>query len=119
MEIDGFLEMNTPVIFIGLALIFIVAKIMLEKRLAPMDASGDERGLGDLAFTMNCSVYDLFQNAGADWNFSKEKIDRDFKNYVRSNQIPSYLHDYLHRSDRPAEKTYQELLYAGGRPPYL
>ncbi len=113
------LEMSTAIIFIIMALIFTLAKIMLEKRWAPMDASGDERGLGELAFTMNCSVYDLFQNAGADWRFSNEKIDRDFKNYVRTNQIPSYLHDYLHRTDRPAEKTYQELLYAGGRPPYL
>ena len=113
------IKMSSAIIFMFLALIFALAKIVLEKRLAPMDASGDERGLGDLAFTLNCSVYDLFQNAGADWNFSKEKIDRDFKNYVRTNQIPSYLHDYLHRTERPAEKTYQELLYAGGRPPYL
>ena len=102
-----------------MALVFTVAKIMLEKRLAPMDAAGDERGLGDLAFKMNCSVYDLFQLAGAEWHFSQEKIDRDFKNYVRTTQIPSYLHGYLHRSDRPAEKTYQEILYAGGRPPFL
>ncbi len=84
-----------------------------------MDALGDERGLGELAFTMGCSVYDLFKNAGAEWNFSKGKIDQDFKYYIRSNKIPTYLHDYLHRTGWPPEQTYQKLLYSGGRPPYL
>jgi hypothetical protein len=104
---------------IGLALIFIVGKIVLEQRLAHLDAAGDLRDLGELAFARGCSTYDLFAQAGAVWHFSKTKIDADFKNYTHTDRIPTYLHDFLMHEGPPSEKTYQELLYAGGRPPYL
>jgi hypothetical protein len=111
--------MTASFIFIGLALVFAVGKIILERRLATLDAAGDERRLGDLAFTMDCSVYDLFVRAAADWNFSRAKIEADFRDYVHSDRIPPYLHDYLQQNGLSRQQTYQELLYAGGRPPYL
>lgn len=111
--------MTAPLIFIGLALFFALGKVILEKRLAPLDAAGDERRLVDLAFSMDCSVYDLFTHAGAVWNFSQAKIDADFKDYVHSDRIPHYLRAYLRQNGRSGQQTYQELLYAGGRPPYL
>jgi hypothetical protein len=111
--------MTASIIFILLALIFALGKILLEKRWAPLDAVGDERRLGDLAFAQGCSVYDLFVRAAGDWHFSKTKIDADFKDYVRNDRIPPYVHAYLQQSGSAANRTYQELLYAGGRPPYL
>lgn len=104
---------------IGLALIFILGKIILEKRLAHLDALGDLRDLGELAFARGCSVYDLFAQAGAVWRFPKTKIDADFKNYTQTDQVPPYLQDYLRHAGQSSEKPYQEMLYAGGRPPYL
>ena len=111
--------MTASLIFIGLALFFALGKVVLEKRLAPLDAAGDERHLVDTAFTLGCSVYDLFTDAGAAWNFSRAKIDADFKDYVHSDRIPHYLQAYLRQNGRTGQQTYQELLYAGGRPPYL
>lgn len=111
--------MTSAIIFIGLALVFALGKIILEKRLAAQDAAGDERCLSDLAFSLDCSVYDLFIQAAAEWHFSREKIDSDFKNYMRNDQIPPYVHIFLDRSARCRETTYQELIYSGGRPPYL
>ncbi len=111
--------MYQALIFIGIALVFAVLKIYLEKRLAPLDAVGDERQLGDLAFSKGCSVYQLFQEAGSDWNFSQTKIEADFKQYVNQSQVPSYLHNYLQKNRLPGNQTYQKLLYPGGRPPYL
>ena len=111
--------MTASLIFIGLALVFAVGKVILERRWAPLDAAGDERRLGDMAFAMGCSVYDLFAQAGAAWNFSQAKIDADFKDYVRSERIPHYLHAYLQQNGPTGQQTYQELLYTGGRPPYL
>lgn len=110
--------MTAALIFIGLTVIFAAGKIILEKRLAPIDASGDERRLSDLAFSRGCSVYELFRQAGAVWRFSRAKIDQDFKAYIASGRIPPYLQAFLKQSDAHA-KTYQQLLYAGGRPPYL
>jgi hypothetical protein len=111
--------MTVSIIFIALALVFALGKILLEKRWAPLDAAGDERRLGELAFNKGCSVYDLFAKAGEAWHFSKAKIDADFKDYVHSDRIPPYVHDYLQQNGLAAHRTYQELLYAGGRPPYL
>ncbi len=111
--------MGSALVFILLTVVFAVVKIVLEKRLAPLDADGLDRRMSDLAFTSGCSVYALFQNAGAEWKFSSRKIDQDFKNYLRHNQTPHYVNDYVRRLDGPHEATYQKILFSGGRPPYL
>ena len=111
--------MTALLIYIALALVFALGKVVLEKRLAPLDAADDQRRLGDLACSMDCSVYDLFARAGAAWNFSKAKTDADFRDYVHSDRIPPYLHEFLQQEGHSGQQTYQELLYPGGRPPYL
>ena len=111
--------MFQAVIFIGIALAFALLKVYLEKRLAPLDSAGDERQLGDVAFDKGCSVYDLFKEAGARWNFSEWKIDSDFKRYVHQGEVPTYLHDYLQDQIQTSDHTYQKIIFSGGRPPYL
>ena len=111
--------MYQALVFICIALIFAALKVYLEKRWAPLDAMGDERLLGDLAFSRGCSVFQLFEEAGAVWNFSRSKIEADFRQYVLQNDVPPYLHEYLQANLQPGEHTYQKLLYPGGRPPYL
>jgi len=111
--------MLRALVFIGIGLIFALLKIWLEKRLAPLDAAGDEHRLSDLAYDKGCSVYDLFKDAGEKWNFSKAKINADFTEYVRHNVIPTYLHNYLKQCAPTSSHTYQKVLFSGGRPPYL
>jgi len=111
--------MYQTLIFIVIALAFALLKVYLEKRLAPLDAVGEERQLGELAFARGCSVYQLFQEAGAVWNFSQAKVEADFKQYVSQSRVPPYLHDYLLKNLQAGDQTYQKLLYPGGRPPYL
>lgn len=111
--------MTTAIIYIGLALVFGLGKIVLEKRLAHLDAVGDERRLSDLAFSMGCSTYDLFAQAGAAWNFSSAKIEADFRDYVHLERIPPYVRDFLEKNKHADDQTYQKILFSGGRPPYL
>ena len=111
--------MYQTLLFIGIALLFAALKVYLEKRLAPLDAIGQERQLGDLAFSRGCSVYHLFEEAGSVWNFSQAKIEADFKQYVHQNDVPPYLNDFLQKNLQSGDQTYQKLLYPGGRPPYL
>ena len=59
-----------PLMYIGIALIFAALKIILEKRLAPLDAQGDENRLSDLAYDKGCSEFDLFKEAGSKCNLS-------------------------------------------------
>ena len=97
--------MVNAVIIFGLALAYGLLKILLEKRLAPLDDVGDGRHLADLAFACGCSVFDLFRSAG----------DR----YLRTDQVPPYVSEFLHRHPLSRNRTYQRLVYSGGRPPYL
>lgn len=111
--------MQNAIAFVIIGLIYAVAKVILERKLAPLDATGDERELSDLAFARGCSVYDIFRTAGSTWNFSNVKIDGDFRDYLNEGRVPAYLHDYLKRQRHPGDRTYHMLIFSGGRPPYL
>jgi hypothetical protein len=111
--------MINPLMIFGLALGYLLLKVYLEKRWAPLDDAGDDRHLADLAFACGCNVFDIFKSAGAQWNFSVQKAERDFRRYLRTGHVPTYVHRYVtgHRLYR--NSTYQRLIFNGGRPPYL
>jgi hypothetical protein len=111
--------MHNSFIFIGIALAYAILKIFLEQRLARLDAHGDERRLADLAFARQCSVFELFRSAGSQWNFSRAKIDIDFRRFLRQGEIPPYVNDYVRHHLQAGDRTYQRLIFSGGRPPYL
>ena len=111
--------MFNTLLFIVIGLIYVVLKIYLEKRLAPFDAVGEECELSDLAFTNGNSVYEVFKTAGSTWNLPAEKCEDDFTIYLQRGAIPHYVRDYLRRQLKPGDRTYQKLIFSGGRPPYL
>ncbi|MFZ0612799.1 MAG: hypothetical protein WAM73_11215 [Desulfobacterales bacterium] len=111
--------MSNAIFFIVLGLIYVLLKVYLEKRLAPMDSLGDEYDLSDLAFSTGQSVYDVFKVAAVTWNVTVEKSDDDFKKYLTQGHIPHYVRDYLRRQTKPGDRTLQKLVFSGGRPPYL
>jgi hypothetical protein len=112
--------MGAMLIFICLAVLYGVLKIFLERRLAPLDALGADGDLADVAFAGGCSVYELFKQAGQNWRFSKAKIERDFKAYLKKGDIPGYVRLYIKAQPRQSrDRTYSKLIFSGGRPPYL
>ena len=111
--------MFNTILFIVIGLIYVGLKIYLEKRLAPLDAVGEERELSDLAFANGNSVYEVFKAAGATWSLPVEKSEDDFKKYLQLGAIPHYVRDHLRRQLKPGDRTYQKLIFSGGRPPYL
>jgi hypothetical protein len=111
--------MSNTILFIVIGLIYVILKIYLEKRLAPLDAVGDERELSDVAFASGNSVYEVFKTAGSNWNLPAEKSEDDFKKYLQRGAIPHYVRDYLRRQLKPGDRTYHELIFSGGRPPCL
>jgi hypothetical protein len=116
---EGFDPMFNTVLFIIIGLTYVVLKIYLEKRLAPIDAVGEERELSDLAFSNGNSVYEVFKTAGSTWNLPDEKCEEDFKNYLQRGVIPHYVRDYLRRQFKSDDRVYHKLIFSGGRPPYL
>jgi hypothetical protein len=117
---QGWVVMTTMIIFICLAVAYGILKILLEKRLAPREALGDEGDLADVAFSSGCSVYALFQEAGEMWRFSHAKVEGDFKTYLHTGDIPGYVRLFVKQQPAPdRDRTYRKLLFSGGRPPYL
>jgi len=112
--------MNAMIIFIFLAVLYGALKIILERRLAPLDVVGEDRDLSDVAFSSGCSVYSLFQQAGDVWPFPKDRIKNDFKIYLNTGDIPGYVRQFVKsQSTLAKDRTYSKLIYSGGRPPYL
>jgi hypothetical protein len=112
--------MTSMIIFISLAFLYGALKIILERRLAPLDVVGEEGDLSDAAFSSGCSVYALFQQAGDVWPFSKDRIESDFKIYLYTGDIPGYVRQFLKTQPaRVMDRTYSKLIFSGGRPPYL
>lgn len=112
--------MTTMVIFICLAALYGALKIILERRLAPLDVIGEDGDLSDVAFSTGCSVHALFQQAGGVWPFSMDRIENDFKIYLNTGEIPGYVRQFVKSQPaRVRDRTYSKLIYSGGRPPYL
>jgi hypothetical protein len=106
--------------FIGLAGLYGVLKIILERRLAPLDVANEEADLADVAFSSGCSVYALFHQAGVVWPFSTDRIQSDFKNYLHTGDIPGYVRQFVKtQPTQVRDRTYSKLIFSGGRPPYL
>lgn len=112
--------MTAMIVFIFLAVVYAALKVVLERRLAHLDVVGEDGDLADVAFSSGCSVYTLFQRAGDVWQFSRAKVENDFKRYLNTGDIPGYVRLFI--KDQPLAKrdrTYSKLIYSGGRPPYL
>jgi hypothetical protein len=112
--------MNEMVVFICLAVCYGALKIILERYLAPLDTAGDNQDLSDVAFSTGCSVFRLFQRAGDEWHFSNAKVGSDFKTYLNTGDIPGYVRMFIKQQPiQKRDRTYNKLIFSGGRPPYL
>ena len=112
--------MTSMIICISLAVLYGALKVLLERHLAPLDAVGDDGDVVDVAFANGCSVYEVFQQAGDMWHFSRSKIERDFKGYLTTGEIPGYVRLFVKEQPTATRnRTYSKLLFSGGRPPYL
>ena len=109
--------MGSTFIFIFITLTYAIGKVLLEKRLALREEKQNRYPLENLAFARECSVYDIFQAAAKKWNFSRYKLEQDFKGYLKDGFVPSYVHDYCRRDPYANDRTYQKIFLSGGRPP--
>ena len=111
--------MSSALVLFGLALAYALLKVYLEKRWSPLDDVGDDRHLADLAFACGCSVFEVFRAAGVPWKFSNQKSSNDFRHYLQTGHVPPYVSQYVRRHPFHQNRTYQRLIFNGGRPPYL
>ncbi|MCK4911434.1 MAG: hypothetical protein KAR83_07315 [Thermodesulfovibrionales bacterium] len=74
--------------------VFVIAVGILERKVRRRKKHAVEE-LYELARTLECSEYDIFESAGRKWNFSQEKIKGDFKAYIVGNDLPHYVCKYV------------------------
>ena len=106
----------TSLLLMGVALAYALLMLHIDRYLRSRHENGDEEALSLLAFQRECSVFDLFVEAGAQWSFSRAKIDSDFTSYIRRGDIPHYLRTYV-SGHAPARRSYQDILFTGNKLP--
>jgi hypothetical protein len=58
----------------------------------------DEEILTQIARLKGCSEYDLFFKSAEDWRITDARIDGDFKNYLKGEQLPYYVKDFVRKT---------------------
>ncbi len=86
-------------VFFLIAVIYVLGKRYMEKSIQRNQLRSIEEQVAKIAATDQCSVYDLFHKAGAIWNFSKPKIEADFKAYLKRGELPPYITDYARKRE--------------------
>lgn len=99
-----------PVSLVMLTLVYLAARICWDRRHARRRFVSDDDALNGLAMARQCSVYDLFMQAGRQWGFSSAKSAGDFNRYLRSGLIPRYVVGFVRENIHPDEvKAYDHL----------
>jgi hypothetical protein len=101
------------------AVAYIGIRNYLTNRSLKKENRSDEELVSTLAMTRKSNVLEVFKSAAGEWNFSEEKIRRDFQQYLTRGGIPRYVADYARRNVTDADLKYRDLIYprGGGRPP--
>jgi hypothetical protein len=103
-------------VIMGVALVYILLKMLIEERCGPVQDFSDAAMLNLLAFEREESVFDQFVKAGRAWSFSNAKIENDFDRYLRKGDIPHYVSTYVHGQDID-RLSYQSTLFVGKNHP--
>lgn len=89
----------------------------LNRRWLKRNPPGDEEYLSCLSLKQNCSALEIFQRAGQDWRFSTQKIEADFRAYLKTGEIPPYVRSYLRKHVTSEDLKYQEMVRSGSDTP--
>ncbi len=103
--LDLLLHSKTHQVALSMLVIAIIGTIFIyvvEKKLSGRKRLDQEK-IFDLARSMDCSEYDIFEKAGETWNFSENKIKEDFKSYLSSNELPHYVASYVREREKNDE----------------
>lgn len=55
----------------------------------------DPESLSSEALRREMSEFDLFMESASQWNIKRERVDRDFKLYLRDGSLPFYIRQML------------------------
>jgi hypothetical protein len=84
-------------LFVLIAITYFELMDYLNRRYARKKPLSDYEMLAILARVMECSEYDIFEEAAKFWNISANRVQSDFKSYLLADHIPHYVLDFLRK----------------------
>ena len=98
---DQFVSGISNVCLVLLVVLGIVALHKLNDKQIRKQQDSMEFYLYKISRVTGNSEYDVFCKSAEDWpvaNVSKEKIDADFKNYLKRSAVPPYVHHFVRQN---------------------
>ncbi len=80
------------------ALLYVVIIYVVERRTRQKTLFNEEDCLALMAREKECSEYDIFCLATKDWRISKDRMENDFKDYLKHGYMPFYVKDYVRKN---------------------
>jgi hypothetical protein len=84
-------------LFVLIAITYFELMDYLSRRYARKKPLSDYEILAILARVMECSEYDIFEEAAKFWNVSANRVQADFKSYLLADHIPHYVLDFIRK----------------------
>lgn len=96
MLAEIFANWDGPV-FLLITILYLELLTFLGRRSKRKRQITDHEILANLARLMECSEYDIFEEAAKFWTISIDRVEQDFKKYLTKDQIPHYVIDFLRK----------------------
>lgn len=92
------------------AVFLIWSLVRAYSRRTPEDAQDDQVLIDDylrkITLVTGHSVYDTFHKSAEGWQVSKDRIEKDFRIYLASQNVPYYVKDFIRRSQKHIDELY-------------
>jgi len=94
---DGF-DIEGPMILVILAAwLYFELMRRIDAHWANKNRLTDEERLWNHARNQKISEHEIFKRAAAGWSLDPQVADTDFKDYLKSGDLPHYVRDYLRK----------------------
>ena len=104
-------------LLIFIAIVYMILRLYLRDRWNRARVLTDEEHLTGLTQARGVSTYKIFYIAGTSWNQPENKIEEDFKFYLKSGDLPHYVRDYIRKSITSKDLSADSQLNPGGKLP--
>lgn len=101
-------------VFLLAAVVYVIGRRLIEKYERRNRTLSDEERLAAMAAETDCSEFDLFRQAGRQWQVAATQIDEDFRRYLTRGRLPFYVRDFIRKNDLGSTDGNRDITRPGG-----
>ena len=101
-------------VFLLAAVVYVLGKKLIEKYERRNRTLTDEERLAAMAAETDCSEFDLFRQAGRQWQVAAGQIDDDFRHYLTRGHLPFYVRDFIRKNEPGTADRNRDITSPGG-----